>query len=161
MPKSLWVFGANPEKAASKVAINAFMSGGLFVVLTLIWLISPHKFSELIITQLVLAIPLLFISSLAYTKIGYQKDNELWDTFAWHTNTIANAFTLNLVGLIVADEYASLALMYFALVIMLFLTYSIINITLNFHNWSQKIYKFCFFVALILFFGLLPIIFKL
>lgn len=152
-----YIFGTNPEKAASKVAINSFMAGGLFVVFTLIWTLSPKQFSELIILQLVLSIPLLFVSSLAYTKIGYQKDVMLWDNLAWHTNSIGNAFILNIIGLLVSTEYPYIAILYFTVITILFIIYTAINISLHPHFVWQKIYKFGFFMFLVILLGILPL----
>ncbi len=63
----------NAEKGISHIAINAFMIGSLFMILTLIWTLGPDKFNPFIIWQLVLGIPLIFISSLAYGKVSYRK----------------------------------------------------------------------------------------
>jgi hypothetical protein len=150
------IFRTNPEKAASKVTINSFMMGSLFFVFTIIWTINPHHFDVLIISQLVLAIPLLFVSSLAYTKVSYRDDVKLWDYLGWHTNTIGNALVLNVVGLLVAKEYLGVALAYYFLLITLMLIYSILNIYLNPENMTGKLYKFFFFIFFLVALGILP-----
>ena len=55
------LFKTNPQKSANKVTINSFMMGSLFFVLTIIMTLQPNRFSALVIWQLVLAIPLLFV----------------------------------------------------------------------------------------------------
>ena len=151
------VFEANPEKASAKVSINTFMIGSLFMILTIVWTLNPEKFSILIMAQLVLAIPLLFVSSLAYAKIGYWKEHKLWDTYGWFTNNFGNLLVLNVVGLMTATIFRSIALAYFALIIMLMVTYSMINIKYNPHKMTEKILKFLFLLAIIFLGGVLPI----
>jgi hypothetical protein len=151
-------FRTNPEKAASLVAINSFMMGSLFIVFTLIWTLNPKQFSILIIAQLAFAIPLLFVSSLAYTKVGYKKEVKHWETFGWYTNTIGNAFLMNSMGLVIAKEYPELSFAYFFLIIILMLIYSVINISLNHERAKEKLFKFLFLVAIIVLLGILPVI---
>ena len=102
-------FRTNAEKSASKVNIDSIMMGCLFFVFTLIWTLNPKQFNPMAITQLVLAIPLLFVSSLAYTKLSYRKEIKHWDYLGWYTNTIGNAFVLNVVGILVSKEYPLIA----------------------------------------------------
>jgi hypothetical protein len=54
------------------------MLASIFVMLAVIFL---EKFNLLGVMEMVLSIPLLFISSLAYAKIGYWKETKLWDGF--------------------------------------------------------------------------------
>jgi hypothetical protein len=146
------IFRTNPDKAISKLTINSFMMGSLFLMFTLVWTLSPEKFGLSILSQLVISIPLLFVSSLAYTKIAYHSKVKLWDALGWFTNTIANVFILNVVGLITATAYPSLALLYFGVIIFLMFIYSSINIYYRPQSFKEKIFKFLFFV-LILYFG--------
>jgi len=154
-------FKTNPEKAASRVNINAFMIGSLFVIFTLIWTLSPKQFSPLIISQLVLAMPLLFVSSLSYSKVGYRKEVKYWDYLGWFTNTIGNAFIFNVVGLLLGKEYLVVSYLYFGLIIVLLLVYSIINIVTHPHRIWEKIFKYLFFITIISLLGLLPLWIKL
>jgi hypothetical protein len=151
-------FKTNPEKAASKVMMNTFMIGGLFVVFSVILTKNPQETNPLVILQLILAMPLLFVSSLAYTKVSYYKEVKLWDYLGWYTNTIGNAFTLNSIGLLTSVIDRKIAYLYFGFVIVLMLIYSIINLSLNPDLVSEKIYKFFFFIFITLFLGLLPLI---
>lgn len=152
------IFKANPEKAASRVTINSFMIGSLFFVFTLIWTLNPHKFSQLVIFQLVLAIPMLFVSSLAYAKVGYRKEIEHWDMLGWYTNNIGNTFVLNVVGLLVATEYPWIAYVYFLSILALMLMYSIINVVINPETLGEKIFKYLFFVFFIFALGIFPLL---
>jgi len=134
------------------------MMGSVFFIFTLIWTISPGKFSPLVIFQLLFSIPLLFVSSLAYSKIAYWKETKLWDSFGWFTNNIANIFLLNVVGLMVSQMFKSMAVYYFGTLIGLMFIYSTINIIYAPSSLKQKLFKFLFTVIIIVFGGLLPVL---
>ena len=152
------IFETNPAKAANKLTINAFMMGSVFFIFTLIWTLSPEKFSPIIIFQLVFAIPLLFVSSLSYSKIAYWKETELWDLFGWFTNNIANIFLLNVVGLMISQMFKTMALYYFGTIILLMFIYSAINVVYGPHLFREKLFKFLFIVAGLVLGGILPIL---
>jgi hypothetical protein len=145
-----------PEKSSNRVSINAFMMGNLFFIFTLIWTISPEKFSPYILAQLVLAIPLFLISSLSYSKVGYWEKHEAWDRFGWITNTVGNIFILNVIGLMTASFFRNLALVYFALIILLFGIYYAINVKYKPHTKNERIIKFILFLIILFFGGILP-----
>lgn len=149
------LLNTNPQKSANKVTINSFMMGSLFFILTLIITLDPHKFSSLVIYQLVLAIPLLYVSSLAYSKLGYWKDVQGWDILGWYTNTTGNLFVLNAVGLVAANYNKTLALVYFLLFCLLMITYTVINIKYNRAAWLEKLYKLTFLLFIVIVGGFL------
>ncbi len=152
------VFRTNPEKAASKVAINSFMMGSLFFILTLALTLSPERVSQVMIFQLVLAIPLLYVSTLAYSKIGYWRETKTWDYLGWITNTLGNIFVFNAVGLMTNSMYHEVALAYFIATILLMLCYSIINVIHEPSTAAERIFKYVFFVIFIIVGGLMPVI---
>lgn len=160
MPKN--IFKTSPEKAISKVNINSIMMGVLVFVFAFIWSDGPGHFGYIAVFQLILAIPLLFVSSLAYSKIGYRNESiKKWDYLGWHTNTIGNAFVLNVVGLVVASQYKDIAIIYFMLIIFLMVIYTAINITSSdYDSFWNKMYKFAFFDAIILAMGFIPMLYK-
>ena len=118
---------ANPEKATSRVAINAFMIGSLFMIITIVWTLGPDKFNLFAISQLVLAIPLLFISSLAYAKVSYRTKSMIFDRYGWIAHTVGNNMVLNSFGLIAASFFKPLGLIYFSLAILTIILYYIID----------------------------------
>ncbi len=122
------IFNTNPQKSSNKVTINSFMMGSLFFILTLIITIDPHKFPVLVVYQLVLAIPLLYVASLAYSKVGYWSETQGWETLGWYTNTLGNLFVLNSIGLVASTFDAVLAKIYFALFAILMCVYTFINV---------------------------------
>jgi len=151
-------FKVNPEKAAARVNVDSIMMGCLFFVFTLIWTFNPKSFSPIFVAQLAFAIPLLFVSSLAYAKVSYRKENKYWDHLGWYSNTIGNAFVLNVIGVLVFKNYPLISFSYFGLIFVLMLIYTIINIVTNPLRIGEKIFKFLFLIALIFSFGVMPII---
>ncbi|MEI7513278.1 MAG: hypothetical protein WCJ74_01515 [bacterium] len=151
-------FNANPHKSANKVTINSFMMGSLFFILTLVIAIDPNKFSPFVIYQLVLAIPLLFVSSLAYSKIGYSKDTHNWDILGWHTNNLGNLFVLNSVGLVAGNYDLLLAKIYFTLFCFLMTIYTLININHEPKSWPNRVYKLFFLLIVTILGGVLIIL---
>jgi hypothetical protein len=154
-----YIFKVNPEKATAKVTINSIIMGGLFFILTLLISLKPDKFNLLLLGQLVLAIPLLFVATLAYAKIGYWNDTKSWDALGWFTNTIGNAFVFNSVGLMTAQIDKSIALLYFLISIILMIIYSIINVQETPDLGKQKLFKFFFFFILTILGGAIPALF--
>ena len=147
-----------PEKAASRLAINSTMTATLFFILTLIWALSPEKFSRAIIIQLVLDIPLLYVSSFAYSKLGYWEKSRQWDRFGWITNTTANIFILNVVGLMTATVYRNLSFAYFTLTILLIGSYYYLHLKYDPQNRRSRVLKFVYFVVVMLIGGIMPMI---
>jgi len=154
------IFQTNQNKASSKVTINSFMMGSLFFILTLIWTLSPSRFSIFIVAQIVFAIPMLFVSSLAYAKIGHWEKVELWDVLGWYTNNIGSIFILNAVGLMTAQFYRNIAIIYFAILVILMAIYSTINVVYRPKTRNEKLYKFVFFVFVLALGGILPLFFN-
>jgi len=149
------LFEANPQKSANKVTINSFMMGSLFFVLTLIITLDPGKFSRAIIFQLVLAIPLLYVSSLAYSKIGYWKEVHNWNTLGWFTNTTGNLFVINAIGHLANKFDPALARIYFLIFILLMVIYTLINIKYNKETWYFKFFKLLYLLVIIYFGGIM------
>jgi hypothetical protein len=148
----------NPEKASSRVAINSTMTGTLFFILTLIWALDPSKFSKIMIAQLILAIPLLYVSIFSYSKLGYWTIKHRWSEFAWITNTTGNIFVLNVVGLMAATVYRDIALLYFFMVILLIGVYYLQHIIYQKSQTKQRIIKFLYFCLLLYWGGISQIL---
>jgi len=154
--KEGFFFKSNPQKSANKVTINSFMMGSLFLVLSLIITVVRSKFSIAIMYQLVLAIPLLYVSSLAYSKIGYHTENlKYWDTLGWFTNTTGNLFIMNAIGLLTAKFDPVLAHIYFYLFLILMIIYTFLNIKNNKGALNQKLFKLFYLLVIIFLGGLL------
>lgn len=150
--KNKKIFGSNQPKSANKVTINSFMMGSLFFVLTMIVILetqSSEKFSQAITFQLFLAIPLLYVSSLAYSKIGYWQETNDWNALGWFTNTTGNLFVINAIGLLANKLEPSLSYAYFLLFCALMIIYTAINIKHNKDIWLHKVFKLLYLLGII------------
>ena len=161
MDKKTNIFKTNPHKAASKVMINSYMMGGLFVVFSLIWTLKGGQVNPIIIAEIIMAIPLLFASSQAYTKVGYHDDVKYWEYFGWHANNIGDILILSVIGLFVSQPFILLAYAYFVFIILLMLIYTLVNIKVHPERFWAKLYKYLFLVFGIYIFGLTPLILHL
>jgi len=150
-------FITNPEKANSKVAINGVMLASIFVMMAVVFL-EIEKFEVIAVAEMVLSIPLLFISSLAYSKVGYLKRTKLWNSLGYFTTTLGNYFLINAIGITSHKLSFTFAYVYFGLIIFLTLAYSIINI-INTKQFGKQIFKFLFALVILLLGGVLPLIF--
>jgi hypothetical protein len=150
----------HPEKSTSKIGVNSFMMGSLFFILTFILAISPTKFDFIVIAELVLAIPILYFSSLVYIKLTYHKEKKFWDVWGWYTHHAGNLFVLNVVGMITVTFSRNLALAYFLVTILLTSTYSWMDYISNPVRIKKKIVRFLFLLIIILVGGVLPILLK-
>lgn len=157
MEKEPKIFKLNPEKAAARVAINGVILASLFVMLAVIFL-EPERFNFMAVAQMVLSIPFIFVSSLAYSKLGYWKETKLWDLFGYLTYSFGIFFMINAIGLISSNISLPLAFLYFGLIICLLLIYSLINI---FHGRSLRTQSLKFLLAAAILFsgGVLPLLF--
>lgn len=152
------MFLTSAQKASMRVTINSFMMGSLFFIFTLIWTLDPARFSIFIISQIVLAIPLLFVSSLAYSKIGHWEEVKGWEALGWYTNNIGNIFILNAVGLMTAGVNKGLAVVYFMLTTILMAIYSGINMHYRREAIKAKLFKFAYFMFILLLGGIVPLV---
>lgn len=153
-------FEISPQKAVQKIAINSTMIGALFFTLTFILTYGYGKFHQMVVIQLVCAIPLLFVSTLAYSKIGYWKDINTWDIFGWVIGNTGNTLLLNAIGLMILNVSRELSAAYFGLLFLLMTIYSVINIVhVPKREIRQKIFKWLFFISIMILGGVLPIMF--
>lgn len=156
MKKKVNLFSTNPEKASGRVAINGVMLASIFVMLGVIFL-DYQKFNIIAISEMVLSIPFLFISSLAYAKIGYWKETKLWDILGYFANTFGNFFLINAIGILSFSVSHLLAFLYFGLIIFLFLIFSIINLFYG-KPFNDQLFKFSLTLIIIFFGGILPLL---
>jgi len=147
----------NPEKSATRISINSSMLGILIFILTVIWTLGAKDYNQFIIFQLVLAIPMLFFSNLAYAKIGYRENSFVFDRFGWVVSTLGNNFTLNVVALIAANFYLKLSYIFVAVLFLGITIYYILNI-LSSDNPVRQILKLIFIYAIIVFGAIVPLV---
>ncbi|MEI8061240.1 MAG: hypothetical protein WCG99_03015 [Candidatus Berkelbacteria bacterium] len=145
------------DKSISRVTINGTMMASLFFILTLVWTLGPQKFNTSIITQLVLAIPMLFISSLSYAKVSYREKHHVFDRFAWITTTLGNNFVLNVAGLMAATFSKPIAIIYFSTSFILITIYYIINIYDGLDTAREELLKLLFILIIMVIGGIIPL----
>ncbi|MBT3691428.1 hypothetical protein HOG16_04260 [Candidatus Woesearchaeota archaeon] len=153
------IFTTIPEKASARVAINGVMLASVFVMLAVIFL-ELDKFNPLAVAQMILSIPLLYVSSLAYSKLGYWKETKRWDIFGYFTNTIGNLFLINGIGLVASILSFTVSFIYFGLMILLLFVYSYINVS-HTKRIAPKLFKFLFSLAILFFGGILPLLLQM
>ena len=153
------IFEIQPQKAVMRLNINSAMIGVIFFMLTFILSIGKQASNHLVIAELIIAVPLLYVSVLAYSKAAYWKENQLWDVFAWLTGNLGNNIVLDAVGLMVVSISVLISLAYYIMLIFLMAVYSIINCKYNPKHIRQKILKLGFFLAIIILGGILPALF--
>jgi hypothetical protein len=100
-------------------------------------------------------VPLLYVSSLAYSKIGYWKETYEWDALGWFTNTLGNLFVINAIGLLALQFSHTLSYIYFSLFCLLMIVYTFINIRQNKKIFYEKVFKLIFLLVVVFFGGIL------
>lgn len=149
-------FKTNPHKAASKIEINNTLMAVCLTVFGIIWAFAPERLDNVVLVQFIFAIPLLYISSISYTKIAYWKEVRLWNYFGWFTGTTAKAFVLNIIGvLIFLLGHPGFSIMYFIVTWIFLGIYTLINLHFDPKRLKEKIFKFLYFVLIQFFFGIL------
>ena len=153
-------FKTNPHKASAKIGINSNLIAVCITVLGIIWAFDPERLKPWLLMQFIFAVPLLYISSIAYAKIAYYRDIKYWDTLGWFTGTMATAFVLNIIGILVFFlGHTVMSLVYFLFTWFLLMIYTIINCHHNHGDRRLRIFKFLFFVSIQAVFGLSVIYF--
>jgi hypothetical protein len=148
------------HKSSSRVSISSSMMGVLLFILTLIWALGPEKISFLIIAQLIMAIPFLFISSLSYAKLIYKTKTKLFDRLGWYSTTIGNNLVLNVIGLMVASYYIPLAYFYFLTIALGMLIYYAINVYYKPSTLKTELIRYIIVILIILIGGVYPIVIR-
>ena len=146
-----------PEKATSRIAMNSRLIAVITAVFFLIINLKIEILTQngLLALQLVLAIPFLFTSTLAYSKLGYRKETKRWNTLGWITFIIGYAFMLNTIGILVGRYVDVLfGVLFFLANWILTIIYSLIDISYEKSAIKERLVKDSFFILIQIFFGL-------
>jgi len=164
MAKEQDPFGTNPDKASAKIRINNNLIAACLTIFGMIWALAPGRLTSLIILQFVIAIPLLYASNIAYTKIAYWKKVKLWEYMGWFAGTTGTALVFNILGLLIFSlGFAELAIVYFVVMWLCLLAYTLINIhySLEYNphpkDLNYKVFKLFYFISIQLVFGIIPL----
>ena len=148
------------SKASSRVALNRSLLAMIVGVFFLTINLTPELLEKKILAfQLIISMPLLVTSILAYSKIGYHHRTERWNWLGWATFTIAYAFILNVVGILIAQIIgAGLSLIFFAASWICMIFYSGTDISYHKPQIRERLLKDGLFVAIQFFFGVLVVL---
>lgn len=118
-------------KGENRIQINNFIGAICIGVLAILLDKPEHLVSSWIIAQLAIAVPCLFTSSLAYSKLSYRhlRESRLWDELGWLTHSIGYLSTLNAIAIMLyAAKYHGIAWLLVSVVILVFTSYTAIAI---------------------------------
>ena len=148
-------------KGAERIQINNFMGAVSVGVLAVLLSLNEARFSRWAIGQLAISIPFFFTSSLAYSKLCYRDPKEcpIWDKLGWITHSMGYIATLNaVIVLLYQSPYGAVTWILVATTVLLFAAYSILDVVLDRVRVREKLYKFGFYMLLIVIGSILPII---
>jgi hypothetical protein len=148
------------SKAASRIALNtSLLSVAVGIFFLVVSLRSQLLVPEVVAAQMVLPIPLLLSSILAYSKVGYKDRIERWDTLGWITFILGYAMILNVVGILLAG-YVSLrmSLLFFGASWTMTIVYSVVDISYERSHVRERLAKDALFIVTQLLFGVLVVL---
>ncbi|MFC1656457.1 hypothetical protein ACFL14_00610 [Patescibacteria group bacterium] len=145
-------------KASNRVGINrSLIAIAIGIFFLTVNLKKQILMEEILALQLVLSIPMLLVSTLAYTKLGYREKTEKWNILAWVTFIFGYTFLLNIIGILLNEVVGlNIALIYFIVTWLVSLAYSVIDISYNRPVWKERLIKDIFFTLILIIFGILP-----
>jgi hypothetical protein len=144
-------------KAAARMNLNTFLlSTAIFAFFTTINLRKELLFQPLLLIQLTLSIPLLLLSTLAYSKLGYREQTERWNLLGWVAFILGYAFILNVIGILVANAISTvLSVIFFVSSCGLALVYSAVDISYRKTVLRERVIKDLLFITVQVCLGLL------
>lgn len=149
-----------PSKADSRITLNTtLLAISIGVFFLMINMNSNFLSQKILTTQLILSIPLLFISNLAYSKIGYRKQVKKWNIFGWITFIIGFGFILNVIGIISKEIIGiTISIMFFVICWVLIFIYSFIDISYDKFRLKERLIKDGFFIFIQTSLGLIVVL---
>lgn len=150
----------NEFKSGVRVTITSMLIGICFTVFALVWAFDRNiKFNHFIMSQLIFAMPILYYCTTAYSKLGYKKNAGLWNKYAVVTFIIGYSLIINAIGIMiyVADLVVN-AILFFLLVWVLDIIYSICEVAEDRKNLPERLIKTGFFILMTFCLGLFVIL---
>jgi len=148
------------HKSSSRIQLNTSLLGiviGIFFLT--INLRQELLLPKIVATQLVLSIPLLLTSILAYSKMGYRKATDQWNILGWTTFNIAFAFILNVIGIMLANVISwTTSFTFFAVSWILVIIYSIADYIEDKSVLKEKLIKDSLFILIQIILGIFVIL---
>lgn len=157
--RELRPFQTSAVKAQSRTTLTNLLVTLMITIFALAWAFDPSRFTQPILIQIVVAIPLLSVGIMSYTKTIYSRVNGVWDFFGWICNNTGMILTLNVIGLMLHSlGYNYITGLYFGTTLFLQLVYTMINIHYRPSRFFEKSLKFLYFFALMIIGGILPLL---
>ena len=150
----------NSSKSSNRIGINrSLIAIAIGIFFLAVNLKKQILLEEILVLQLVLSIPMLLVSTLAYSKLGYREKTDKWNILAWVTFIFGYTFLLNIIGILLSDTVGiRTALIYFIVTWVVSLVYSLIDISYNRIVWKERLIKDILFTLIIILLGILPAI---
>ncbi len=148
-------------KSEARSNINLWLLSICFTLFTFIVAVNPKLLQEnpFLSLQLTLAIPLLMTSIFARTKLAHTHRIRLWEEYGFITFIIAYGFLLNVVGILLAMLVnTQIGIIFFVANIFSALVYSGVEVIEQRSKLMSRIYKDLFFIFILFFLGILPIL---
>lgn len=149
-------------KGSERIQINNILTAVCIGALSL-FLFFEDKISPWSVGQLAMAVPLLVTSSLAYSKVCYRiGEHRIWDPLGWFTHSIGYIMIINAITILIyKSNYHSVAWLFTAVVVFLFILYSMMDVIAKKRRFFEKTVKLLFYLFLIFIGSVLPVMLNL
>ncbi|MBU1751038.1 MAG: hypothetical protein KKA73_25425 [Chloroflexi bacterium] len=148
-------------KGSDRIQINNILAAACITILSVLLGLSGQQFSDWMVIQLAVAIPLLVTSSLAYAKVSYRdaKEYPIWDSLGWATLSLGYIMILNALTIILyTSSYSTASWWFVGTAALLFVAYSALDVKANRKRLREKGWKLGFYLALMFLGGVLPML---
>ena len=151
--------GKNSDTTVQQINFSLFMLSFAFLIFTFIITVRPVLLDNIVISlQVVLSIPFLTASVLGRLKLLKSGENT-WDRFAYVYWILGYVSLINAVGLLLGYLVSMVsAAIFFTGNIIVALSYSWFGIAETNASFASRLRKDAFFIALLLLFGILPLL---
>ncbi|MFH1649494.1 MAG: hypothetical protein ABIA93_03020 [Candidatus Woesearchaeota archaeon] len=146
-------------KAKLRLDINRSLLAICFALFGIIIAIQPELLGQTpwLPIQLTLAIPLLFTSIFARSKLATARLPKMWEEYGFITFLIGYALLINVTGILLSTKLSvHLGLIFLFSNIFISLVYSTLEVIETKSKLKTRLYKDSFFALLILIGGILP-----
>jgi len=146
-------------KAQLRLSINQSLLAITFTVFALTISLKPSLLKESLFvpTQLTVAIPLLFSSLFARSKLPFAKHPRMWEEYGYFTFLIGYSFLINVLGTLLTVSIGKPSgIIFFVANILISVAYSCLEIAEDRSKLFSRIRKDLFFATILFLGGILP-----
>ena len=152
------------RKGSDRIQINNLLAAVCVAALALLLASTEGEPIIWSVAQLSLAIPILVLSSLTYSKTVYrdsQKEYETWDKFGWLSHSLGYLLLLNAITIYLYSMGTQfIAWLFIFTVVGLYIIYSVVDIYLEKERLFEKGSKLIFYLAVLFLGSIAPISFN-